>query len=38
MKENLLWLACDENTSSAGHKNQLIDEVVIVVFSRHLLY
>ena len=36
MKENLNWLAYDERTPSACPKNQLIDEVGCVVFSRHL--
>ena len=36
MKENQNWLAYDERTSSACPKNQLIDVVGCVVFSRHL--
>ena len=36
MKENLNWLACDENTSFVGHKNQLVDVVLWVVFFRQL--
>ena len=38
MKDNLYWRASKENTSFAGHKNQLIDVAVWLVFSKHINY